>query len=80
MTCRFRSFLRCFDGVVNFFSNFLGSDNKFFLLVGYEQIVLVFALFTGAILERGDTIAMTSIVQPLAFILEAVGSFAYSGT
>ena len=47
----------------------------FLLVGGDEDVVLVFTLFPGPVLEGCDSVSILPVVVPLSFILETVRSF-----
>ena len=48
----------------------------FLLVARDENIVFIFPLFSGPVLEHSDSVAVLPVVEPLSLVLEAVGSFA----
>jgi len=65
------------QGRVYSLSQLGGSDEEFALFRGGdEDVVLVFALLLGAVLEGGDTVAGLFVVEPLSLVLESVAAIA----
>jgi len=61
---------------INALPELAGAERQHFsrlLFISDQNIILVFALLLGAVLERGHAVAVLLVVEPLALVLETIG-------
>lgn len=75
LLCDFGTLSSGLETIFDFLFGLAGSNHNIFLFCRDEIIMFILSLFLAPVAKRRDAIPVATIVKPLPFIFESIGSF-----